>query len=390
MSARALNRLALGLAGLAVSMLIASLAIEIARGTGLEGTGALTAMFALAFGGLGAVIAIRQPANAVGWLFLATGVAAGLALLASAYADYWVADREGSKILGETAAWYATISWIGFILLPATFLLLLFPEGRPPAGRWRWLVWCVALGIAGVFLTSAVKEGPLEDYPQISNPFGIDSSVIDPLTGLAFLLTIVGIAGSAASLIVRYRRARGEQRLQIKWLAYAGALVALTFPLALADTSLGDFAYVPLMLSVLGLPVAAAIAVLRYRLYDIDVVINRTLVYGALTLTLAAVYVASVLLFQLALNGATGNSSLAVAASTLAVAALFRPARSRIQEAVDRRFFRRRYDARQTLETFAGRVRDQVSLEALDAELRGVVADTVQPAHLSLWIRGVS
>jgi hypothetical protein len=390
MSARVSNRLALGLAGLAVSMLIASLAIEIARGTGLEGTGALTAIFALAFGGLGAVIAIRQPANAVGWLFIGTGVAAGLALLASAYADYWVADRVGSKMLGETAAWYATISWIGFILVPATFLLLLFPEGRPPAGRWRWLVWCVALGIGGVFLTSAVKAGPLEDYPQISNPFGIDSSVIDPLTGLAFLLTIVGIAGSAASLIVRYRRARGEQRLQIKWLAYAGALVALTFPLVLADTSLGDFAYVPLMLSVLGLPVAAAIAVLRYRLYDIDVVINRTLVYGALTLTLAAVYVASVLLFQLALNGATGNSSLAVAASTLAVAALFRPARSRIQEAVDRRFFRRRYDARQTLETFAGRVRDQVSLEALDAELRGVVAETMQPAHLSLWIRGVS
>ncbi|MEJ7875732.1 MAG: hypothetical protein WKF62_03655, partial [Solirubrobacterales bacterium] len=332
----------------------------------------------------------RHPDNAIGWIFLSVGVSAGLAQLAGGYAGYWTGGHGGSKALGELAASYGTQSWIPFILLPATFLLLLFPDGRLPSPRWRWIARCAALGIAGAFVSGVLLPGPLEDYPQLQNPYGVDTPLIDALTGLSFLLLLVAIVGSAAALSVRFRRATGVERQQIKWLALAGAVIATVIPIGFAGFNLWGEAvsYSLMMSSVLGLPVAAGVAILRYRLYDIDVVINRTLVYGALTATLAAVYLASVLVFQLALSGLTSDSGLAIAASTLAVAALFRPARARIQQSVDRRFFRRRYDAARTLESFSARLRDQVDLTALDAELRGVVSETLQPAHVSLWLRG--
>jgi MFS family permease len=383
MSGRASARLAWALAALALGLLASGWVVAVDD----RGGSVFAVALALTFSLVGALIASRHPGNAIGWILLAVAVSTGLGALAGAYADRWLA-RGGPAALGETAAWYASLSWIPFILVPCTFLLLLFPDGHLPSRRWRWVAWCAGAGIVGGLVMTGVAPGPLEDYPQLQNPYGIESPLLDPLTGLAYLAILIGIAGSSASLVVRFRRARGELRHQIKWLALAGAVAGSTVPIAAAGSDLwGDTGTnVASMLGVLSLPVAAAIAILRHRLYDIDVVINRTLVYGALTAILGGTYLGLVVLTGLAV----GDSNLAIAGSTLAVAALFRPARARIQGAVDRRFYRRRYDAAQTLEAFSRRRRDEIDLEALADDLRGVVRDTVAPAHVSLWLRGTA
>jgi MFS family permease len=381
MSGRAFTRLAWALAGLALGLLASGSVVGVDDRGGSVFIVALALMFSL----VGALIASRHPGNAIGWIFLAVAVATGVGGMAGSYADRWVGGHGGSQALGETAAWYASLSWIPFILVPCTFLLLLFPDGGLPSRRWRWVAWCAGAGIVGALLTSGLQPGPVEDYPQLENPYGIESAVLDPLTGLVFVVLLIGMVGSSASLVARFRRARGELRHQIKWLALAGAFAGLIVPIAVAGSDLWGVGVTngASMLGVLSLPLAAAIAILRHRLYDIDVVINRTLVYGALTATLGGTYLALVVLTGLAV----GRSDLAIAGSTLAVAALFRPARARIQAAVDRRFYRRRYDAAQTLEAFGGRVRDEIDLEALADDLRDVVRDTVAPTHLSLWLR---
>jgi hypothetical protein len=274
-----------------------------------------------------------------------------------------------------------------FMLLPATFLLALFPDGHLLSRRWRPVAWCAALGMAGGFVVEEMIAGPIPDYPQLTNPFGVDSPLISPLDGLSLLMIAIGMVGSSISLVLRFRRSRGEQRQQIKWLALAGVVAVVTIVIGTAAyDQIGEgLANVVMMTSVMGLPTAAAIAILRYRLYDIDVVINRALVYGALTATLAGTYLVSVLLLQLVLESFTQGSGLAVAASTLAAAALVRPARARIQGIVDRRFFRRKYDAAQTLAVFGSRLRDEVDLDTVQSDLRAVVAETMQPSHVSLW-----
>jgi MFS family permease len=379
MSSNATTWTARALGLLALSLLVA--------GWSLAGVALFTSALAIVFSAVGVLVASRHPGNATGWIFLGVGVATGLGTLAGSYADAWVTGGyDGSRRLGETAAWYGTLSWMPFILVPGTFVLLLFPDGHLLSPRWRWVAWCAGAGVASAFITTGLAPGPLEDYPKLDNPYGTDSPLLGLLTGLAVLLLAVGMVGSAASAVMRFRRAHGERRQQMKWLALAGTVVAVTVPVATAgaDTLWSPaVTNVACMLAVLGLPIAAGIAILRHRLYDIDVVINRTLVYGGLTATLGAAYLVLVLLIGLAV----GRSGLAVAVSTLAVAALFGPARARIQAGVDRRFYRRRYDAAQTLEAFGGRLRDELDLEALGADLRGVVADTVQPAHVSLWLR---
>ncbi len=248
---------------------------------------------------------------------------------------------------------------------------------------WITVVWSVAseavIGLAA---------GRFEDFPTLENPFGIEA-----LRGVSLqFLGAILIAAALVSLGVRMRRARGRERLQLKWFVFVTSLIVLFLAVgtiggsAVQNSSqLASGIVFATLLS--GLPVAMGIAILRHNLYDIDVVINRTLVYGLLTATLAAVYVGSVLLLQLALDSVTSNSSLAVAVSTLGVAALFRPARSRIQAVVDRRFYRRKYDAARTLEGFTAHLREEVDLEAVGAELRNVVHEAMQPRHVSLWLR---
>jgi hypothetical protein len=282
--------------------------------------------------------------------------------------------------------------WV-FILVIAggvVFLLHLFPNGRFMSRRWR--VVGIASGAIVVLVTvaSALRPGQLNSVEEFENPLAVTGALADLVAvALAFEgpLALFAFGGAAAAIVVRLRRSTGVERQQIKWIVYTLTLVAV----GLAATAVFPVsAAYPLLFAMLALaatPVAAGVAILRYRLYDIDVVINRTLVYGALTAMLAGAYLGTVLLLQLVLSGLTAGSGLAVAGSTLAVAALFQPARGRIQAAVDRRFFRRKYDAVRTLERFGARLRDEIDLDALNAELRAVVAGTMQPAHVSLWLR---
>jgi hypothetical protein len=244
-----------------------------------------------------------------------------------------------------------------------------------------------------MLVSAAFAPGPLENSPWVDNPVRIDRSGLEAINEVAFSVWALASLAAASSLVVRYRRSRGAERQQVKWVAAAGCLLAVCFAAwGFVTAVVSEPAAWTARMAVLGFcfavfPVAAGFAILRRGLYGIDVVINRTLVYGALTAFLAGMYVVSVVLLQLALNGVTGDSSLAVAASTLAVAALFRPARSRIQETVDRRFFRRKYDVQLTLAAFTGGLRDEVALDALSAELVGVVTRAMEPAHVSLWLR---
>ncbi len=383
------RRLAWGLTGLALVLLAGSWALSLVAGV-QSGSAVSGSAMTVGYAAAGVLIACGRPRNPIGWIFLGAAVSAGVGGLASAYADLWAVEHEGPEALGMAAAWYGELSWIPFILVPATFVLLLFPDGHPPSPRWRVVGWTAAVGLPVLFVAQGLLPGPLADHPDIRNPLGVEGGVVEAADLLASLAVLLGVAGSAASLVVRLRRARGDARQQLKWLAYAGTVAAVTIPVAIAlyEVVGATAADTAIMLALLGLPAATGVAMLRHRLYDIDVVINRTLVYGALTATLVTTYLGSVLLLQLVLGGLTGDSGLAVAGSTLAVAGAFRPLRTRIQHAVDRRFYRSRYDAQRTLETFAARLRGRVDLAAVSAELEHTVRHTVQPAHVSLWLRG--
>jgi hypothetical protein len=343
---------------------------------------------------IGALVASRQPRNAVGWCICA----APFLLAAGTLAERAYASAVEGGSAAQLALWITNWSWVPALVPVLTLVPLLFPTGSPPAPRWRWVGWLAACGGFAVIVGFAFAPGPLENYPDVVNPVGASadlSGLIDAITGLGFLLLACAVLASAGALILRFARSRGVEREQLKWVATATVVSAVGWSLmatigSLVDSPTGslDVGWILLVMGMLIIAAAVGIAMLRYRLYDIDVVINRTIVYGALTATLAVTYLGTVLLLQLGLGGLTSDSSLAVAGSTLAVAAIFRPARNRIQRLVDRRFYRRRYDAQQTLETFGSRLRDQVALDSLSAELRGVVTETMQPAHVSLWLRG--
>jgi hypothetical protein len=358
----------------------------------VSGTGALSfGLMILAFAGLGALVASRRPRNPIGWILVLSPLFLAFTQVARDWYVHTLFADPGSLPLASGLMWAANWAWVpGFVPL-LTLLLLLFPDGSAPSRRWRWVGWLAVAGMGLLIVGYAFAPGPLEDYPRVENPLGAEGSLGDVLEGflaLGFPLFMLAAIGSMASLVFRFRSSHGVERQQLKWMAAAAALVVAAWLVnAFFDQVLREDISAVLPLALLGLPAATAIAVLRYRLYDLGLVVNRTLVYGALSATLAGSYLGIVLLLQLALDPLTQDSGLAIAGSTLAVAALFRPARRHIQELVDRRFYRRRYDAARTVESFSARLRDEVELDALSAELRTVVRETVQPAHVSLWLR---
>jgi hypothetical protein len=251
------------------------------------------------------------------------------------------------------------------------------------------VAWCAGLGITGFVVGHALEAGPLEDFPQIANPYGVDSPIVG-VVGVAASFVVGGsMVASAVSLVIRLRRGGSEQRQQIKWLTYGGAVVVGTIFVAgfIAIWS-AEVSIVVISLALLGLPIFTGIAIARHRLYDIDLIINRTLVYGSLTVLLASAYVGGVVGLQALFRALSGQeSTLAIVASTLAIAALFGPLRRRVQALVDRRFYRSKYDARKTLAAFSGRLREETDLDALGNDVVGVVGRTMQPEHISLWLR---
>jgi hypothetical protein len=349
----------------------------------------------LAFGAfmlMGALIVAHRPRNTIGWVFSAIGLLAATGGLAQEYAHYAYVTRPGSLPGAIVAAWYAAWWWWPTITLALVFPLLLFPTGRVLSPRWRPAAWLAA----GVTVTRTVLAAlqpwlPIREVEGVvvSNPIGV-AAVENPDqsgAGAALLgLLLVSLVVALVSLVIRFRRSRGDERQQLKWFTYAGALL-LVLPLgdfvpaaALSDTFFG--------LVVACMPVAAGIAILRYRLYDIDRLINRTLVYGLLTGLLGGIYAGVVLILGQLFGGIGAQPpSWAVAGATLAVAALFQPARRRIQQAVDQRFNRRRYDAAKTIEAFSARLRDEIELDTLSVELLAVVNQTMQPTKASLWLR---
>jgi hypothetical protein len=354
-------------------------------------TGAIVKLVTLlTFSVVGTIIASRQPRNAIGWIFCGIGLAVGLGSFTGGYAEYRLAGDSTPGSLGETAAWFSSWTWILWVYVPATFLLLLFPNGRPPSPRWRSVAWCAALGIIGFIAGSALQPGPLEGYPQITNPYGVDSPIL--LVGVVgAIVGGVSMVASAVSLIVRMRQAGTVERQQIKWLAYGGAVViGAIFVAGVIAIWSAPISYAAIGFSLLGLPIFTGIAIVRHRLYDIDVVINRTLVYGSLTATLVLIYFGGVVSTQALFRAVTGQEQqpqLAIVGSTLAIATLFDPLRRRIQSFIDRRFYRSKYDAQKTLDAFSSRLRDETDLDALSGDLEGVVRETMQPAYVSLWLR---
>jgi hypothetical protein len=399
MTQRSAARLAWGLFALFLGAGVGGLVLQSLNGSGTLDDQILAVSFAT-IGGVGGLIASRVPNNAIGWILLVVATLPALGFVSEEYARYALVTQPGSLPGARAIVWLSTWAWIPSVGFLGTFLLLLFPNGRLPSPRWRPVAWLAVITLAVIFVGTAFAPGPVaEGLPD--NPLGISGAggLLDSVTTAALPFLAVTIALSLLSLVLRFRRARGDERAQLKWFVFAGILFVLEIIFELLSSEFEILPRIPDEVSrflfpgfIALLPISAAIAVLKYRLYDIDLVINRTLVYGLLTALLALVYVGGVVGLGALLRVGTGQESnaLGVAASTLAVAALFGPARRRIQGFIDRRFYRQKYDAAQTLEAFSTRLRDQVDLEALSDELMGVVRETMQPAHVSLWLRSSS
>jgi hypothetical protein len=413
MSPRAAALLALSLASLCVVMSVASVALLfLARsahvpkswGADLTVSGFLAFSPFLAFPIVGALIASRRPRNPISWICLADGFLWIFIGMSDYYGVYGVASP-GSVPYPVGIAGVNNWLWVPAVGLVGTYLLTLFPDGRVHSRRWRPLA-----GLSGVMivvLSAAVMlaPGPLENLGGVRNPFGLEGHpwlayatyIVLPLLPLCML-------ASALSLVLRYRRSGGEERVQIKWIAFAASFVGLLYLIAVVASvvfpsqawfTAGSESWLILLeyaalVSFTAVPIAVGFAVLKHRLYEIDLIINRALVYGSLTATLVVLYVARVAVTQAVFRTLTGleqQPQLAIVVSTLVIAALFNPLRRRIQGFIDHRFYRRKYDAVRTLAEFSSKLRDETDLDTLGEDLKSVVRETMQPAHLSLWWR---
>lgn len=351
---------------------------------------------ALIFASLcGALVASRRPDNAVGWILLAIALSLAGGLFATQYANRTLVDAPGSLPGGLAAAWFQSWLWTPLTgLFP--LLVLVFPTGRLPSRRFRPVLWAIIAATVLPAVTIATRPGPFETFPKVANPLGVSAVPGDLLAWLAggWLVTV---PAALLSLFLRFRRARGVERQQIKWFFFAAlSAVALVLSLPLIDLLSGgedlvvlgvSIGFVFPILAFLMLPVAIALAVLRYRLFDIDRIISRTVGYGLVTALLIGLYVVLVVVFQRASRPLTGSSDLAVAVSTLLVAAVFVPLRRRVQTIVDRRFNRARYDAARTIGAFSVRLRGETHIDTLTVELQDLVRRTMQPSHVAVWLR---
>ncbi len=393
-SLRSTRRLVWGLAAAIVVAAVAA-ALWVLRvqpaGNLLQDIAGLTQVIVLAvFGVTGALILSHRPRHTVGRLMMLEGSLV-FAWPVVTYYESLAAPPAQPSALFLLGLWFTNGAWLGLIF-PLLFVILYFPTGKLPSSRWRWLR-TLGLGLVVYFLVVITLlpqlNGPGEPVPwTVPNPIGIASLEFSMPVWIVLLLTFV--VGSVASLFVRFRRADPVERSQLKWLLYASGVFLVVYAAGFAaDTGGGTIFTVALFLSILSLPVAIAVAILRYKLYDIDVVIRKTLVYSVLTVLLAFVYFGVVIILQGLFSRLAGvqQSTLAVVISTLAIAALFTPLRRRIQDGIDRRFYRKKYNAQQVLAQFAQTARDETDLDALLAELVRVVDETLQPEHVSVWLK---
>lgn len=354
---------------------------------------------AVPFATVGAFVAARRPYNPVGWLFIAFGAAATIRFTGSQYATYALLTHPGSLPGGDFIASFAVHLWhpgLGFLV----FSFLLFPDGRLPSHRWRIVAWMSAISCVTALISGMLEYEFLYEYTWPENMSFVKPLFTGSLAEVAAtvfwyssMVILAMLFVSGGSLVLRLRRSVGEERQQLKWVVYAVALLAFAVPstilVIIVVQSLESVRVFFALLFPL-IPISVGIAILRYRLYDIDLIINRTLVYSTLTITLALVYAGGVAVTEAIFRTLTGQEQqpqLAVVVSTLVIAALFSPLRRRVQAFVDRRFYRSKYDARKTLEAFSTKLRDETDLEALSDDLVGIVRETMQPAHASLWLR---
>jgi hypothetical protein len=398
MSGRTASRIAAAAVGLAVASLCFGLVLFALN----RGAGHTAGVFSysdlaknvpatVAFLAMGALIVSRRPDNPIGWLCLANGFLGCVGgVLAQQYAAYVLVTHPGSLFGGGVALAVPLNGAFAPPLVLLIFIPLIFPTGHLISRRWRVAAWVTVISFATLFAV-AMTTSPLDSpFQHVANPIAI-SRGFGPFLVVAIVGGIASVIASLAAVVVRFRRSRGDERAQLKWLVLAAsilpfALVAHTLAETLAPGAVNTVESI-FSIGIMAFPIAIGIAVLKYRLYEIDRIISRALVYGSLTVVLAATYVGLVLGGQAVFASFAGGSNLAVAASTLVVAALFLPVRARVQRLVDRRFYRRRYDAQRTLESFGARLREQVDLETLQTELADVVRDTMQPGHVSMWVR---